>query len=146
MTRAPARHRSRTCATGYADADEFIADLALIGASLRANRGEHAGWFAVRRVLRRARTFGFHLATLDVRQDSRAHDVALAALLGDDDWATRSVPERAGAAAAVLSPAHAAPRARRRAAAASTLAVFRTLAEPAPRYGDAARSAPTSSA
>lgn len=124
-------------ATGYAHADEFIADLALIGDSLRANHGEQGGWFAVRRVLRRARTFGFHLATLDVRQDSRAHDVALAALLGDDDYATRSVPERLALLRPLLSPDVCAPRPAA-AAAGSTLAVFRTLASLMPRYGRAA--------
>ena len=81
-------------AEGYADAAEFQADIALIENSLRANRGEHAGGFAVRRLRRRAACFGFHLASLDLRQDSATHDAALAALLDDADWATRSVAER----------------------------------------------------
>ena len=65
---------------GYPDADTFILDVQLIADSLCANRGKHAGWFAVQRLLRRAQTFGFHLATLDLRQDSAVHDAALAAL------------------------------------------------------------------
>jgi phosphoenolpyruvate carboxylase len=40
------------------------------------------------------RTFGFHLARLDVRQDSRVHDDALASLLGDSEWSKRSTEER----------------------------------------------------
>src|SRR5262249_28296663 len=55
---------------GYARAADFIADVELIERSLLANRGANAGGFAVRRLLWRARTFGFHLARLDVRQDS----------------------------------------------------------------------------
>jgi phosphoenolpyruvate carboxylase len=124
-------------AAGYAGAGEFVADLDLIGDSLRAHHGEQAGWFAVRRVLRRARCFGFHLATLDVRQDSRVHDAALSGLLaepgfGDFDQARRLQHLRplllAGATVA-------APKAE---AAAATMAVFSTLAELLPRYGPAA--------
>ena len=65
---------------GYADAAAFVDDLRLVEASLRAHRGEHAGLFAVRRLRRRAQAFGFHLATLDLRQESSRHDAALAAL------------------------------------------------------------------
>ncbi|MEO8160085.1 MAG: phosphoenolpyruvate carboxylase [Arenimonas sp.] len=66
---------------GYADADEFAADLLLIDASLQAHRGEHAGRFVLGRLLRRVECFGFHLAALDLRQDSAVHDVALSELL-----------------------------------------------------------------
>jgi len=63
---------------GYEGIDGFIADLECIDASLQAHCGEHAGRFAVQRLLRRARSFGFHLATLDLRQDSAVHEEALA--------------------------------------------------------------------
>jgi phosphoenolpyruvate carboxylase len=66
---------------GYEDADEFAGDLRLIDASLQGHRGEHAGRFALGRVLRRVQCFGFHLAALDLRQDSAVHDAALAELL-----------------------------------------------------------------
>ncbi len=81
-------------AEAYADADAFLADLDLIDASLRHHRGDHAGRFALQRVLWRARTFGFHLATLDLRQDSGTHDAAIAALLDDADWSARSPSDR----------------------------------------------------
>ncbi|MCW4454170.1 phosphoenolpyruvate carboxylase [Flavobacterium sp. MXW15] len=72
---------------GYASPDEFIADIELILHSLEANKGRHAGWFSVRRLLWRARTFGFHLARLDVRQESSVHARALAAALdGQQAW------------------------------------------------------------
>ena len=65
-------------ARGYDGVAGFIADLECIDASLRAHRGEHAGRFAVQRLLRRVRSFGFHLAALDLRQDSAVHEEALA--------------------------------------------------------------------
>ena len=85
------RARLEATATGsqgaYPDAAAFMEDLGLIDASLRAHRGEHAGRFALARVLWRARTFGFHMAALDLRQDSAVHDAALGALEGGIDWA-----------------------------------------------------------
>lgn len=118
---------------GYADADAFIADLQIIDASLVHHRGEHGGRFALQRVLWRARTFGFHLATLDLRQDSGTHDAAVAALLGDAQWSARAPAER-------IAPLHAmiagtvtvdidAP------AAQSTLAVMRTVREARTTFG-----------
>lgn len=74
---------------GYDSVDGFSDDIGLIAASLMAHKGEHAGLFAVRRLQHRVRTFGFHLARLDVRQDSRVHADALAALLDDASWADR---------------------------------------------------------
>jgi len=56
---------------GYADIEGYLDDLRAIARSLERHQGEHAGLFAVRRAVRRAETFGFHLATLDVRQDAR---------------------------------------------------------------------------
>ncbi|MEW5314678.1 MAG: hypothetical protein WDW38_006153 [Sanguina aurantia] len=79
---------------GYTSAGELQGDLEIIADSLHGHRGAHAGAYAVRRLIRRVRTFGFHLARLDVRQDSRVHDEALAALLGDTEWLTRDVSDR----------------------------------------------------
>ncbi|MFA5684966.1 MAG: phosphoenolpyruvate carboxylase [Lysobacteraceae bacterium] len=81
-------------AQAYADAGEFRDDLALIHASLLAHQGAHAGAFAVRRTLDRVEAFGFHLAALDLRQDSRMHEAALAALLDEPDWAERPLAWR----------------------------------------------------
>jgi len=113
-------------AKGYAGAQEFIADLELIDASLSRHRGEHAGRFALRRLLWRARTFGFHLAALDLRQDSAAHDAALADLLGDEGWAARGAGERTSRLRAVLDRPPQAPEAPGEVLA-STLGVFRTV-------------------
>jgi len=80
---------------GYAGPQELEADIQLILDSLAANKGLHAGWFAVRRLLWRVRTFGFHLARLDVRQESGVHARAVATALGVDDWEALDAVERA---------------------------------------------------
>jgi len=72
--------------TGFTGPIEFIDDLRLIGTSLRQNEGRHAGLFVLRRLLLRLKTFGFHLATLDIRQDAMVHRRAMAELLGEDQW------------------------------------------------------------
>jgi phosphoenolpyruvate carboxylase len=79
----------------YAAPTELLADIDLIADSLRGNKGRNAGWFAVRRLLWRVRTFGFHLARLDVRQDSRVHAAALGVALGDGEWETREAAAQA---------------------------------------------------
>ncbi len=73
-------------------AADYVADLRLIGESLDA-----AGLGGVARdglladLLVQARTFGFHLAALDIRQHSRVHEAAVADLLRvagvEDDYA-----------------------------------------------------------
>jgi phosphoenolpyruvate carboxylase len=79
---------------GYTSAAELLDDLRLIVSSLINHHGLHAGAYAVQRLIRRVRTFGLHLARLDVRQDSRVHDDALAALLDDAAWPQRAPDER----------------------------------------------------
>jgi phosphoenolpyruvate carboxylase len=71
---------------GYTSAAELLDDLQLIVRNLVDHHGLHAGAYAVERLVRRVRTFGLHLARLDVRQDSRVHDDALAALLDNAAW------------------------------------------------------------
>ena len=87
---------AREAMHAYANAGEFADDISLIECSLAEHKGEHAGLFAVRRLAWRVRSFGFHLARLDVRQDSRAHDDVLALLLDDGEWPTREPLQRAG--------------------------------------------------
>ncbi|WP_374474411.1 phosphoenolpyruvate carboxylase [Arenimonas sp.] len=118
----------------YADAGEFLADLRLVETSLASHRGEHAGGFAVRRLLRRVQAFGFHLAALDLRQESSQHDAALAALLDDPDFPARPWPERAQRLRDLVAGTDPAPNPDA-ADAARVLAVFRTIAGALPRYG-----------
>jgi phosphoenolpyruvate carboxylase len=112
---------------GYADAAAFIDDLVLIDASLARHRGDHAGRFALRRILWRARTFGFHMAALDLRQDSAVHEQALAALEADAEWAARPLPARIERLHALISGA--APADAGAVDATATLDVFRTVRE-----------------
>jgi phosphoenolpyruvate carboxylase len=79
----------------YVGPDELLADLALIDASLTHHRGEHAGRFAVGRIVRRVQCFGFHLAALDLRQDSAVHDAVLSTLLDEADWPAQPAERRA---------------------------------------------------
>ena len=120
----------------YADAAGFIDDLELIGSSLLAHRGAHAGYFALRRVLWRARCFGFHLATLDLRQDSAVHAAAVGACLGDADFAERPLAERIERLGQVLRGACGTDAAAD--AAQSSLAVFRALQDALRRHGEVA--------
>lgn len=80
---------------GYRGVAELVGDLGAVAASLEHHRGEHAGLFAVRRALRRIDTFGFHLVTLDVRQDALVHRRAVGWMLGEEGWEERSAEERA---------------------------------------------------
>ena len=91
MERLRATYDAR--ANHYDSAHEFLGDLSLIADSLRAHKGEHAGMFQVRRLIRRVRTFGFHLATLDIRQNAGAHRTVIAKGLGDSQWCSRSSEE-----------------------------------------------------
>ncbi len=92
MERLRATYEGR--ANHYEHANDFLSDLNLMADSLQANKGEHAGLFQVRRLIRRARTFGFHLATLDVRQNAEAHRHVIAQGLADPQWTERTVEER----------------------------------------------------
>ncbi len=129
------RATSRDDAAGYPDAASFVADIECIHESLMANRGEYAGDFVLRRLLRRARCFGFHLASLDLRQDSSVHDSALAALLQDPRWASRSAEER-GERLHELMAGKLVPADPQASDAAHTLDVFRAVAALRPRYGE----------
>ncbi|WP_295362984.1 phosphoenolpyruvate carboxylase [Arenimonas sp.] len=121
-------------AQAYAGPDELLADLRLVEGSLSANRGEHAGGFAVRRLLRRVQAFGFHLATLDLRQESSQHDAALSALLADPGFGARPWTERAHRLRELIAGTDPA-KAPGAADAVAVLEVFRTVAAALPRYG-----------
>ena len=84
----------RDAPDGYPAAASLERDLGDIITSLRAHRGEHAGLFGVQRLLRRVETFGFHLATIDVRQHSDVHRAVLATLLRDPEWSARDPADR----------------------------------------------------
>lgn len=78
----------------YETAGELLHDIQLIAASLKQNRGQHAGLFHVRRFIRRIRTFGFHLATLDLRQHADVHRAVIANGFSDPAWHDVTPAER----------------------------------------------------
>ena len=80
----------------YQNPDELLTDVGLAAESLTLNRGRHAGYFLVRRFMRRVRTFGFHLATLDVTQHAHMHDQVIAQGLGLPDWPQLPPEDRLG--------------------------------------------------
>jgi len=78
----------------YEGPQQFLRDLKLIATSLKANRGFNAGWSSVQRLIRRVETFGFHLATLDLRQQAEIHHRVIAQGLDDPNWMVRTAAER----------------------------------------------------
>ncbi|MBV9625608.1 MAG: phosphoenolpyruvate carboxylase [Acidobacteria bacterium] len=66
----------------YASADEFESDLALLRRSCAANGGERLAELLVDPLIRKVRTFGFHLTTLDLRQHAAVHRAQLAEIKG----------------------------------------------------------------
>jgi phosphoenolpyruvate carboxylase len=118
----------------YESVDEFLEDVNLMADSLAANKGENAGLFQVRRLQRRIRTFGFHLATLDIRQHSSVHRAVIGQGLADDRWMTRSSEERLARLRQVLEKDEG-PSAVLDATGKRTLWVFETLAHCRHRYG-----------
>jgi phosphoenolpyruvate carboxylase len=61
----------------YSSACEFESDLRLIHQSLDKNRATDLAGLLLDPLLRKVRTFGFHLATLDIRQHAAVHRQAL---------------------------------------------------------------------
>jgi phosphoenolpyruvate carboxylase len=119
---------------GYANARELLDDLHLIRTSLIDHHGLYAGAYAVQRLIWRVRSFGFHLARLDVRQDSQVHDEALSALLGDKDWLERDVSARVEKLRSYASGDSAFGKSADEQAR-SLQAVFKTLHDARKRYG-----------
>jgi phosphoenolpyruvate carboxylase len=78
----------------YRDAREFEDDLLRVQTSLRSNRGERLSRTYVDSLLRKVRTFGFHLHTLDIRQHARLHAQAVQELGPDLGGEARSAETR----------------------------------------------------
>ena len=111
----------------YESPNELIADLELMADSLRANKGRNAGLFAVRRLLRRVRTFGFYLATVDIRQNALVHRRVIGEALQEPNWLAADDEQRARRLEEALERRES-PLGALAAAARRTLAVFQTIA------------------
>ncbi len=79
----------------YTSSGQFQADLELIRQSMEANKGKNAGVFLLNRLQTREQTFGFHLATLDIRQDSLVHRQVIGKILNEENWLGMAAQERA---------------------------------------------------
>ena len=66
----------------YGSAEQFLQDLRLMQDSLAQHRGARMAGGRLQDLITQVETFGFHLATLDIRQHSERHASAVAELLG----------------------------------------------------------------
>ncbi len=67
--------------TAYATADQLLAELEIVHRSLVANGSETIAGGRLRRLRRAVKVFGFHLAAIDLRQNSDVHERTVAELL-----------------------------------------------------------------
>ena len=65
----------------YAHAEEFLTDLRVINASLCSHHCEALAAMRLQPLMRAVEVFGFHLATVDLRQSSDKHEDVVAELL-----------------------------------------------------------------
>ncbi len=65
----------------YRHSGELIDDLTLLQNDLAAHGASAIAWSEVRDVIRLVQSIGFHLAKLDIRQNSRIHEIAIDQLL-----------------------------------------------------------------
>ena len=128
------RNANEGRANGYENAHQFREDIALIALSLRANKGANAGLFYVERLLRRIETFGFHLATLDVRQHASVLHEVIAEGLDDPQWLGRGRGERRERLTQALEKDRG-PVSELGALGRRTLAVFDAIVQGRHRYG-----------
>jgi phosphoenolpyruvate carboxylase len=84
FTRKSSKHES-----AYKSPQQFEEDLEIIRESLCANHGQRLAEF-VSPLLRKVRTFGFHLHTLDIRQHSSVLSQALSDLASSEKSSTRA--------------------------------------------------------
>ena len=74
------RHAVKPAAP-YLRVDEFLHDLRVVEESLIANHGEILTRARLKPLIRAAEVFGFHMATIDLRQNSNVHELVIADLL-----------------------------------------------------------------
>ncbi len=125
----------------YVSADQFLADLQVIEVSLNAHHARALAAPRLHPLMRAVRVFGFHLATVDLRQSSDKHEAVLAELMQvariEADYSALDEPSRCALLLRLLDDAR---PLRVRAAAYSELAVgelevFETALLMRERYG-----------
>ena len=125
----------------YADAGSFLADLKVIQASLKSH---HAQALAAQRLdplIRAVEVFGFHLATVDLRQSSDQHEKVVGELLEkariEKDYAALEENSKRAVLMTLLNDARPLriPGAAYSAHSQSELAIFEAAHEARARYG-----------
>lgn len=82
LIRAKMAATQQSTGHGYPHAQSFEQDLTYLGLLWDENP-QH--WpYVLRRLMFQVQTFGFHLATLDIRQHSRIHEQAVVEIIGED--------------------------------------------------------------
>ena len=79
----------RTADVMYARAEDYIADLRVVQASLARAGATRAAYGPVQRIIWQAQTFGFHLVEMEFRQHSLVHRRALADIEEHGRWGER---------------------------------------------------------
>jgi phosphoenolpyruvate carboxylase len=127
----------------YADVEGLISELRLLRDSLARNRGEAVADGLLRGMGRLVRTFGFHVATLDIRENAEAHHRVLAEIfdrLGElqRPYAELDRSQRAALLRAELTGARplGASRFTLSPGAATTYETFESVAAALDRFGD----------
>ncbi len=125
----------------YGNAGELLADLAILDASLVANRSGILAKGRLKNLRRAVDAFGFHLAALDLRQNSDVHERTVGEMLGlvqpGLDYAALAEPVRIGLLLAELCTARPLASAflSYSAETESELAILRATSEAHRRYG-----------
>ena len=128
----------------YSDSSELLADLAILDSSLTANGSRMLAKGRLRNLRRAVDVFGFHLASLDLRQNSGAHERSIGELFAfaqpSLDYAGLAEPKRVRLLLAELATARPLASAflSYSAETASELAILHAAAEAHRRYGRAA--------
>jgi phosphoenolpyruvate carboxylase len=77
----------------YTESGDFVRDLRVIDDSLRGNGGSFLAEGELKRLIRQAEIFGFHTATLDIRQHRDEHRHAVNEILGRSHPGYEKLPE-----------------------------------------------------
>ncbi|MBY6241497.1 phosphoenolpyruvate carboxylase [Methylosinus sp. Sm6] len=141
LTGQQAQRHAVAPANPYPNARAFLADLEIIDDSLRCHHSEVIASQRLEPLIRAAEVFGFHLATVDLRQSSDRHEETIAELLAaarvTEDYAALCEEEKQQLLLRLLSD----PRPVRLVDAsysdntASELAIFETAAAMRKKYG-----------
>jgi phosphoenolpyruvate carboxylase len=119
----------------YPGPEAFLSDLEVLRQTLTEAHATALPDDALLDLIQRVRCFGFHLAALDVREDSSVHRAVVGELLGDSTYAKRSDTERRAALANLRLPSQSAtPSAEAR----RLLDLFATIGRLKARFGSEA--------